>query len=139
MKIYLDIDGVILKMDLKIPEYGREFIRYITTNHDCYWLTTHCRGGINNALQYLSKCYPTSALEQFERIKPTDWKDLKTEAIDLNAEFIWLEDHPFESEKLVLNKAGKIDSLITVDLNRENELRDLQEKIEKISVSGKNN
>ena len=67
-----------------------------------------------------------------------DWKDLKTEAIDLDAEFIWLEDHPFESEKLVLHKAGKIDSLITVDLNRENELRSRQEKIDRISVNLRN-
>ena len=98
MKMYLDIDGVILKKDLTIPEYGKEFISYIITNHDCYWLTTHCKGDNNNALNHLSKSYPLSTLEQLKNIKPTNWTDLKTEAIDLNSDFIWLEDYPFESE-----------------------------------------
>jgi hypothetical protein len=133
MKIYLDIDGVIINKDLTIPEYGREFISYITTNHDCYWLTTHCKGGYNNALIHLSGCYPPSTLEELAMMKHTNWTDLKTEAMDLDSEFIWLEDHPFESEKMVLKKAHKIDSLVIVDLNRENELRSVQKKIEIIS------
>jgi hypothetical protein len=139
MKIYVDIDGVLLKKDLTIPEYGEEFISFIITNHDCYWLTTHCKGDNNNALNYLSKCYPLSVLEQFKMIRNTNWTDLKTEAIDLNSDFIWLEDYPFESEKIVLNKANKIDSLITVDLNRENELKSVQKKIEMITVKLNNN
>jgi hypothetical protein len=122
MKIYLDIDGVILKKDLTMPDYGNEFISFLVTNHDCYWLTTHCRGGNNNAINHLSKCYPLSTLELLKMIKQTDWTDLKTEAIDLNSHFIWLEDYPFESEKVVLNKVNKIDSLkkiemITIKLN----------------------
>lgn len=138
MKIYLDIDGVILKKDLTIPEYGKEFISYIIANHDCYWLTTHCKGDNNNALKHLSKSYPPSTREQLKIIKPTNWRDLKTEAIELNSDFIWLEDYPFESEIKVLNKANKLDSLITVDLNRENELKLVQKKIEVMTVKLRN-
>ena len=134
MKIYLDIDGVILKKDLTMPEYGKEFISFLTTNHDCYWLTTHCRGGTNNAIDHLSKYYPPSTVEQLKKIKQTNWTDLKTEAIDLNSDFIWLEDYPFEAEKVVLNKANKIDSLITIDLKRENELKSVQKIIEMMTV-----
>ena len=72
-------------------------------------------------------------------IKPTDWTVLKTEAMVLDDEFIWLEDCPFESEKMMLNKANKIDSLITVDLKRQNELRSVQEKIESLAGRLKNN
>lgn len=77
MKIYQDLDGVILEKDLTIPDYGKEFISFLVANHYCYWLSTH-------------------------------WTDLKTEAIDLNSDFIWLEDYPFEPEKIVLKKVNRI-------------------------------
>lgn len=139
MKIYLDIDGVILKKDLTIPDHGEEFISFLITNYDCYWLTTHCSGANNKAINYLSKYYPLSTVEQLKIIKQTNWKDLKTEAIDLNSDFIWLEDYPFESEKKVLREANKINSLVKVNLNRENELKLIQKTIEIISVKLKKN
>ena len=45
MKLYLDIDGVLLhpKED-KAAEHAAELIEYITSEFDCYWLTTHCKG-----------------------------------------------------------------------------------------------
>jgi len=134
MKIYLDIDGVILRKDLSIPDYGIEFISFLATNHDCYWLSTHCKGDKNNALNHLSKVYPPTILEQLKKIKPANWTDLKTEAIDMAEDFIWLEDYPFEAEKMVLKRAHKIDSLITVDLNRKNELQSVQNKIEQLTA-----
>lgn len=134
MKIYLDIDGVILKKDLTMPDYGNEFISFLVANYHCYWLSTHCRGGYNNALNHLSKCYPPSTLELLKMVKQTNWTDLKTEAIDLNSHFIWLDDYPFESEKIVLKKVNKIDSLITVNLNRADELKSVQRRIEIIAA-----
>lgn len=134
MKLYLDIDGVILKKDHTIPEYGQEFISYLVTNFECYWLSTHCKGNTNQALNHLSNCYPPSTLELLKIVKPTNWTDLKTEAIDLHADFIWLEDYPFQAEKQVLDRINKIDSLITVDLSRKNELKLVQRKIEIIAA-----
>ncbi len=133
MKIYLDIDGVLLTRDHKIPEYAEEFISYLISHHEVFWLTTHCRGGENKAINYLSQYYPGPTLDQLKQVIQTDWGDLKTEAIDFNSEFIWLDDYPFESEKRVLNKYNRIDALIVVDLNRESELRDLMMKIEQLS------
>ncbi len=133
MKIYLDIDGVILTRDHKIPEYGEEFVSYLLSHHDCYWLTTHCRGRVNGAIKYLSQFYSGTTLAKLQQVIQTDWKDLKTEAIDFNSGFIWLDDYPFESEKRVLNKYNRIDALIVVDLKRERELRELRMKIEQLS------
>jgi len=130
LKVYLNIDGVILKKDLTLPEYGKEFISFLVTNCDCYWLTTHGRGGNNNAINHLSESYPLSTVEQLKMIKQTNWTDLKTEAIDINSDFIWLEDYPFEAEKKVLSAANKIDSLTTVNLKRKDELKLVQKKIE---------
>ena len=133
MKIYLDIDGVFLKKNQIIPDYGVEFLSIITKNYDCYWLTTHCRGGSNRTIDYLSKYYPEASIECLKTIKQTDWATLKTEAIDFRSDFIWLDDYPFESEKEVLKRHHKLNALIVVDLNRLNELKRIQKEIEAIS------
>ena len=133
MKIYLDIDGVILTRDHKIPEYGEEFVSYLMSHHEVFWLTTHCRGGVNGAIKYLSQFYSGSTLAKLKRVIQTDWMDLKTEAIDFDSRFIWLDDCPFEAEKRILNKYHRIDALIVVDLKRERELREVQKKIEQLS------
>ena len=57
MKIYLDIDGVVLKKDLTVPEFGTEFISFLIKNYDCYWLTTHCKGVNNEAVNYFHLDY----------------------------------------------------------------------------------
>lgn len=133
MKIYLDIDGVLLTRDHKMPEYAEELISYLTEQHKVYWLTTHCRGGDNGAITYLSDYYPGATLARLEQVIQTDWMDLKTEAIDFSSEFIWLDDCPFESEKRALHKYNRINALIVVDLNRESELRGVKMKIEQLS------
>ena len=44
-KLYIDIDGVLLKnREDKAVEGISSFIRFIVSNFDCYWLTTHCKG-----------------------------------------------------------------------------------------------
>ena len=121
MKIYLDIDGVILTRDHKIPEYGEEFVSYLISHHECFWLTTHCRGGENGAIKYLSQFYSGTTLAKLKQVIQTDWKDLKTEAVDFDSRFIWLDDYPLES-----------DALIVVDLKRESELREVRMKIQQL-------
>jgi hypothetical protein len=133
VKIYLDIDGVILTRDHKIPEYGEEFVSYLISHHECFWLTTHCRGGENGAIKYLSQFYSGTTLAKLKQVIQTDWKDLKTEAVDFNSRFVWLDDYPLESEKGVLEKHNRIDSLIVVSLIREGELREVRMKIEQLS------
>ena len=133
MKIYLDIDGVILKNDLSLPDYAEDFISFLTIKFDCYWLTTHCRGGTNKTIDYLSNYYDKGTIEHLKVIKKTDWSTLKTEAIDFRSDFIWLDDYPFESEKRVLKEHHKNDALIIVDLSRKNELERIQERIETIT------
>lgn len=132
MKVYLDIDGVLLTKSLTVPPDGKKLIHFVTENFDCYWLTTHCRGGENKAIEYLSKFYDDEVLEELKKVKNTDWMDKKTEAIDFSSNFIWLEDYPFEAEKNDLKIHHQLDSLILVDLNRENELRNIKSKIKVI-------
>ena len=123
-KIYIDIDGVLLDyMTGKPAEHAEELIMFLTSGrYDCYWLTTHCKGDAQTALDYLSEHFSGKTMRRLRRIQPTQWTDLKTEAIDLMSDFIWLEDHPFQAEISALDALHKRASLCMVDLNREHEL-----------------
>ena len=121
-KLYLDIDGVLLTKNLEVPEYLDDFVEFITSIFDCFWLTTHCKGDARTALRYLETFLPKPLINQLKQVKPTHWQTLKTEAINFEKNFYWLDDFPFESEKKVLTSYQKLDNLIQVDLNREGEL-----------------
>ncbi|MCE7995545.1 MAG: hypothetical protein HEP71_26435 [Roseivirga sp.] len=128
-KVYIDIDGVLLTKKMTLPEDGAMLIDYLLENFDCLWLTTHCRGGENKTLSYLRQFYTPELIKKLERINPTDWSTLKTEAIDMSSDFIWLEDYPMEAEKLILRRNNKSDSLIQVDLNRPDELKRVKQRL----------
>ena len=123
IKIYLDIDGVLLSRKQTIPDNAEELILYLIRYFDCYWLTTHCRGGENKTVEYLCRVYGDKYKSIFSSIKPTNWSDLKTEAIDFNSIFYWLEEFPFESEKEILKSNDKLDSLILINLTKPLELK----------------
>lgn len=123
MKLYLDIDGVLLDYgtDTHAKHVG-EFIDYITAEYDCYWLTTHCKGDTRPAMDYLSSYLSTEMLSKLESVKPTSWDDMKTEAIDFDHDFVWLDDYPFNAEIGVLEYYRVQDSLFRVNLSNDNEL-----------------
>lgn len=122
MKVYLDIDGVLLTKSKKIPPYAFELIDFVTSNCECYWLTTHCKHGENKTLQYLKEYYPKNIIEKLASVQKTNWSDLKTEAINIESTFFWLEDYPFESEKVILAKNQKLESLLKINLNEKKAL-----------------
>lgn len=103
------------------------FLDFILENFECFWLTTHCKGNTQTALSYLKSYYPPYIIQKLESVKATQWDTLKTEGIDFTSFFFWLEDYPMQSEILVLEKASKSDSLIRVNLQRENELNNIME------------
>jgi len=103
MNIYLDIDGVIITKDGKPANHSKEFLKYITANHEVYWLTTHCKGDASYTFNYISRDFPKDIHPYLKKIKATNWQTNKTEAIDFTKSFIWLDDYIFESEKKVLN------------------------------------
>ena len=122
-KLYLDIDGVLLTAKQTKPaENVVQFINCVTSNFDCYWLTTHCKGSEKTALNYLEKHFDDTTLYKMKNIKPTNWTTLKTEGIDFTSDFFWLEDFPFQSEINILENKKLKERLITVDLNRPDEL-----------------
>lgn len=123
MKLYLDIDGVLLDYDSGgVADGAVELIEYITKEFDCYWLTTHCKGDPTTAVSYLREYFQGDTIELLKKVKATDWTDLKTEGIDFDSNFIWLDDYPFQAELEVLKNFGVSESLFKVNLKNEGEL-----------------
>ena len=123
MKLYIDIDGILLHYDRDSrADNAIELIDYITSEFDCYWLTTHCKGDAATAITYLSRYFPKETIQKLAKIKPTCWEDMKTEGIDFDSSFIWLDDYPFQAEEAVLRNFGASESLIKVNLKNEDEL-----------------
>ena len=130
VQLYLDIDGVLLTAKHTRPAPGvAEFVAFITQHFESYWLTTHCKGDPATALRYLTAYLPVSSLVQLRAVQPTNWDALKTEAIDVRADFYWLEDRPFQAEIACLAAAGVADRLVVVDLDTPNALGQVQETL----------
>ena len=58
-------------------------------------------------------------------IKPTVWSTLKTEAIDFNSDFLWLDDYVLEAEKKVFGEKGCVNNLIIVNLDNTKGLQEI--------------
>ncbi|MFW0862061.1 MAG: hypothetical protein ACKKL6_00535 [Candidatus Komeilibacteria bacterium] len=130
MNIYLDIDGVLIHDALdkyQQPADGLvEFLKYITNNHDVYWLTTHCKGDTEHLLEYLRDRISVEAMEYARLIKPTTWGTWKTEGIDFSKDFRWLDDDVYRLEHAALKERNCENKLINIDLVKNpNQLTDI--------------
>src|SRR3989344_1887287 len=116
MNIYIDIDGVLLTKQEKPAKGLDSFLDYITNNHKVFWLTTHSRGDAELTANYLSRTFKPAIIKYLEKVKVTNWRTLKTEAIDFNKDFFWLDDYIFDSERKELVEHNSLDSFIKIDL-----------------------
>jgi hypothetical protein len=123
MKIYLDIDdtlitnyisGVYLKT--KPANHLKEFLEYMIKNHDVYWLTTHCNGDADTAVSYLGQFVGKDIVDMIKKIKPTKWTHLKTEAVNMDEDFLWFDDQLSFDEEKQLREKGKLESFVRVNL-----------------------
>ena len=106
MSLYFDIDGV-LKGTTSLKEDIEALILYCIEHypHTTYWLTTHCKGGINRTRSALVDVFPNELLNQIENtFQPTDWNVLKTDAIDFSKPFVWFDDTVLRAELDVMDK-----------------------------------
>ena len=123
--LYIDVDGVLITKHKQPANNLVEFLEFATNNFNCYWLTTHCKGNSGSLINYLRETVPEEVMVYLEKIKATNWQTFKTEAIDFDKEFIWLDDQLFESEKKVLEKNNVLESLIKIDIeSNPNQLMD---------------
>ncbi len=116
MNLYLDIDGVLLQKNHQPANGLDEFLEFAISKFQCYWLTTHCKGTNAGALHYLRGKISTKTFSLIGVISPTIWQTYKTEAINFNHKFMWLDDYVFEAEKQVLLKHKFMDCLQLINL-----------------------
>lgn len=132
MNIYLDIDGVLLVNEQFASDGADEFLQAILNKYpdSTYWLTTHCWRGQNRAVEILAPVLKPETIKLLHRVKPTEWEELKTDAIDFDKPFLWFDDDLFDEERRVLAEHGALDSLVLIDLHKNpQQLRDLLNKL----------
>ena len=116
-KIYFDIDGA-LKSTASPKEDIMMLLRYCLDNYagSIYWLTTHCRSGENHTNFALRGEFPDDLVDElYEKFLPTDWEVMKTEAIDMDSDFVWFDDNLFETEKMVLTHNYVLDGFFKMN------------------------
>ena len=123
--LFLDIDGVLLgkagpgDTEIILAKYAAEFLKYSLENYRCFWLTTHCRDGDSTHVINLLKRYAHDNVIKLARdIIPVFWKTLKTEVIDINSDFYWIDDQLLWSEIQWLDKNNALDRWIQIDTRR---------------------
>lgn len=119
MNIYLDIDGVIMANDQRVANYAHEFVEHLVNKYPVYWLTTHCKGDAKYTINHLKMFFNSETIKLMEKIKPTNWDTLKTEAVDFTQPFIWFEDDLFNAEKNILRQNNKFDSWIEINFSKD--------------------
>ncbi len=114
--IYIDVDGVILTRGVTPALHLDEFLKHILKNYSVFWLTSRCNGNSAGIVKYLSQFLLPETIALLGEIKPTSFQLDKTEAIDFDKRFFWLDNELFDSEKNMLRKHDNYDSWIEVDL-----------------------
>jgi hypothetical protein len=121
MNVYLDIDGVLLVNETHTANYADELLQTILEKYpdSTYWLTTHNWQGENRAKAVLSPHLKPETVALLDKIKPTVWKDLKTEGIDFSQPFMWIDDDLWPEELDELEKHEAQDNFFMIDLDKD--------------------
>lgn len=134
MNIYLDIDGVLLVNDSNAANHADEFLREVIEKYpeSTYWLTTRNRKGENRAKEVLTPHLKPETVDLLDKVKPSEWKYLKTDAIDFDQDFLWFDDDLWPNELSVLERHEALQNFMMVDLQKDPDiLKKLAEVIEK--------
>lgn len=125
MNIYLDIDGVLLANENALAEDAEDFLKAVLKKcpDSTYWLTTHCWKGENRAVEVLSPFLSAELVKQIRVIKPTEWGEAKTDAIDFSQPFLWFDDDLYPEEKEVLLARNALSYWVEVDLTTRSTLK----------------
>lgn len=121
IKLYIDIDGVLLGKDPASKQYclannTEDFLIFALANFDCYWLTTHCKGDANNAVDYLRPYCDEETLSLLKLIKETNYTTFKTEV--LSGDFICIDDQPTAYEILYLDEQNWLDRWFEINTRK---------------------
>jgi len=135
MNIYLDVDGVLLINENNAAHYADEFLRAVLTKFPdtTYWLTTHNWKGENRAKAVLTPHLDSATAALLDKINPSEWGELKTDAINFSKDFLWFDDDLWPDELEVLEENNCTHRFVMVNLEKDpNQLKKLTVLIESI-------
>lgn len=138
MNIYIDIDGTLIHKDTRRLANGlKSMLGYLVETHKLYWLTSHCRGHVEHLNYYLDVHIQDIEVRQLlYSVEPTNWDALKTDAINFNSPFLWLDDFLLEAERRVLAKNFAHYSWVKTDLkSNPNSLIDVLDLIKTLDIA----
>ncbi len=119
MKIYLDIDDTLLNTEIfnrRAANHLKPFLEDMLEKYEVYWLTSHCNGDPSVPVAYLSRFVTPDITPLLMKIKPTKWEVLKTEAINMDEEFLWFDDSLSWGEEEALKAKNKLSSHVKIDI-----------------------
>lgn len=136
MNIYLDIDGVLLANESNAANHADEFLQTVINKYpdSTYWLTTHNWKGENRAKEVLADHLKPETVALLDKVKPSEWGELKTDAIDFEQDFLWFDDDIWSDELLALEKHEAAQNFMMVDLNKDPDM--LKKLAEVIRANG---
>ena len=120
--LYIDIDGVLLgkndprESDIVLARHAEEFLEFAIKHFKCFWLSTHTSNGDPAGAGKVLRRYATGgAMDIVDKIPAAKWNTLKTEALDITADFYWIDDSPLEAEHDFLKRTGLLERWIHAD------------------------
>ncbi len=142
MKVFLDVDGVLLGIDrdrpqrLRLADHALDFLAFVLARAEVYWLAPQCRGDAAAVVDHLVRHTLASDRERLLTLAPrvlaTTHRGLRTEALPADGRFVWLDDAPEPGELAVLRGRGWLDRWLFVDTREEpDDLRRAQQVLAK--------
>lgn len=129
MKVFLDVDGVLLGLDpdkpnrLRLAAHALDLLAFVLARAEVHWLAPQCRGDSRPLVEHLVRHSPASERERVltlaARVRATDYRGLRTEALPADGRFVWLDDAPEQGELAMLRARGWLDRWLFVDTREE--------------------
>lgn len=145
MRLYLDVDGTLLRRsgharlrgDLAPANNLLRFLEWAAAGFDCAWVTSRTRhGAADTLLPVLRQAIgPGDEWDRISRViadftTPT-WSAFKAEAMDLDEDFLWIDDAPEPESLDALDQAGRRQCWLSVAVDqRPDDLRRVMELVE---------
>jgi hypothetical protein len=125
-KLYLDIDGLVLRSALlrvwnsgwQVAPLASEFLEWAISFHEPVWLTARDKAGTGEGVvSALSGAMGvTDALiDLASKIPVQGWASTKTNAIDFGSDFLWLDDCPSSEDLIALENRGCVQRWIEIN------------------------
>lgn len=121
MNIYIDLDGVLFTGAEQVANHADEFLRAILEKYpdSTYRLAARSQRDENKAKEILVSHLKPETVALLDRIKISEWKDLKTDAIDFEQDFLWFDNELWPSELNVLEKHEVAEQFIMVNFGKD--------------------